>query len=109
MLFKSQRNHLSAATDFQQTLSQQPTNAYTSTYATAGLQTFQRRKVSSVVKVDKTIMEKEPTLSVLEMMRILDARNEDIGLKKQSKLNPAAYDEPDSLEKLFIELADGKG
>ena len=68
----------------------------------------QRKKVSAVVKVDQTVLEKVPTLSIFEMMRILDARNEDMGLKKQFTLNPTA-DGPQGLEKLFMELTDGNG
>ena len=40
-------------------------------------------KTSATIKVDKTISEKEPTLTLIEILRILDARNEDMGLNKQ--------------------------
>jgi hypothetical protein len=46
---------------------------------TAGSQ-LQRKKSSAVVKVDQTVLEKVPTLNPIEMMRILDARNVDMGL-----------------------------
>ena len=36
----------------------------------------------STFKVEQNVLEKVPTLSLLEMMRILDARNEDMGLRK---------------------------
>ena len=55
------------------------------------------------------MLEKVPTLSILEMMRILDARNEDIGLKKLASGNFATSETPDGLEKLFSELTDGNG
>ena len=61
-----------------------------------------------MVKVDQTVLEKESTLTVNEMMRILDARNEDMGLKKQFTLCPAS-EGPEGLEKLFKELTDGNG
>jgi len=43
---------------------------------------LQRKKSSAVVKVDQTVLEKIPSLNPIEMMRILDARNEDMGLNK---------------------------
>ena len=61
-----------------------------------------------MVKVDQTVLEKEPTLTVNEMMRILDARNEDMDLKKQFTLCPAS-EGPEGLEKLFKELSEGNG
>ena len=42
------------------------------------------------------------------MMRILDARNEDMGLKKLFVGNSAAQT-VDGLEKLFAELTEGNG
>lgn len=41
-----------------------------------------RKKSSAVVKVDQTVLEKIPSINLMEMLRILDARNEDMGLKK---------------------------
>ena len=54
------------------------------------------------------MLEKQDTLSTLEMMRILDARSEDMGLKKQTVLNETT-ETPDGLEKLFFELTAGNG
>ena len=64
-----------------------------------------RKKSSAVVKVDQTVLEKIPTLSLMEMLRILDARNEDMGLKKQNTDKCTV----DGLERLMLELTDGNG
>lgn len=67
---------------------------------------FQHKKSSAVVKVDKTALEKLPTLNLMEMMRILDARNEDMGLNKQVNTDQCT---PDGLERLILEFTDGSG
>lgn len=106
----NQRNQLMAVNSFDAmdnlTMSYQPHMLSRSLFTVA--QMPQRKKCSAVIKVDQTILEKVPTLSVLEMMRILDARNEDMGLKKQAMLG-ATSDEPEGVEKLFWELTDGSG
>lgn len=43
---------------------------------------LQRKKSSAIVKIDQNVLEKVPTLNLMEMLRILDARNVDMGLKK---------------------------
>ena len=58
------------------------------------------------MKVDHTVLEKMPTLSLMEMMRILDARNEDMGLNKQINTDKCT---PDGFEKLALELKTGNG
>ena len=65
-----------------------------------------RKKSSAFVKVEQNVLEKVPTLSLLEMMRILDARNEDMGLRKQVNTENCS---PRSLEKLMNEFTDGNG
>ena len=40
------------------------------------------KKSSTIVKVDGDVVQKVPTLSLTEMLRILDARNTDLGLKR---------------------------
>jgi hypothetical protein len=57
-------------------------------------------KASNVVKVDKNVT-REPVLNLMEMIRILDARYEDMGLNKdphEDKSNPKG------LAKLIMEF-----
>ena len=58
------------------------------------------------MKVDKTVLEKVPTLNLMEMMRILDARNEDMGLRRQMSGEQCT---PDGLDRLIFEFTDGNG
>ena len=53
---------------------------HTASTAGAAAAFLNRKKSSAVVKVDKTVLEKERMLTPYEMMRILDARNADMGL-----------------------------
>lgn len=62
-----------------------------------------RKKSSAVIKVDKTVLEKEPTLGLMDMLRILDARNADMGLKKLINTSSCT---PDSLDKLIKEFTE---
>lgn len=51
------------------------------------------------------MLEKVPSIGLMEMLIILDARNADMGLKRASKDNLTV----DGLERLMLELSDGNG
>ena len=57
-----------------------------------------------MVKVDKTVLEKERMLTSYEMMRILDARNADMGLSQQVNTDTCT---PEELERLVLEFDQG--
>ena len=67
------------------------------------------KKSSSVVKVDRAVVEKVPTLSLSEMLRILDARNTDLGLKRGEINKTGSSQTADGLERLLAEFTDGNG
>lgn len=63
-----------------------------------------RKRSSAVVKVDRTLSEKEHVLNPFQMMRILDARNADMGLKSQVNTDLCT---PEELECLINEFERG--
>ena len=62
-----------------------------------------KNKPSAVVKIATHIVEKVPTLSIMEMLRIIDARNTDIGHNKVTISNERSAD---ALQRLMNELSD---
>ena len=67
---------------------------------------MRRKKSSAIVKVDQHVLEKVATLNIMDMMRIVDARSEDMGLKKQINTDKCT---PDSLDQLIMQLTEGEG
>lgn len=64
--------------------------------------------MASVVKVEKEVLEKVPTLNTMEMLRILDARNADVGLKKMLLTSDSSCT-AEGLERLLLDLTDSNG
>jgi len=58
---------------------------------------FGKIKSSSIVKIDKKNVDKEQVLSDLEVLRLLEARNADMGHGRQASMSTST----DQLENLF--------